>query len=173
MEFMPSIPEPEWLESEIPDWGLRVWHVIFICFSGVLSVGMSIFYLHLATYMTNSKFHFLSSSYCCSDNVVLLLPISYTTHQTGYRGRLSTQENSKKVQTTLGMYQKFRNGRYEFTKRQNKIARADDVCWLISQCIVVSIIAALERIRQDFLEDTQLTMNHIDKKRQTARKMKI
>lgn len=31
--------EPEWLEKETEFWGLRVWHLIFFCFSGVLSIG--------------------------------------------------------------------------------------------------------------------------------------
>lgn len=33
-----AISEPEWLEKETEFWGFRVWHLIFFCFSGVLSV---------------------------------------------------------------------------------------------------------------------------------------
>lgn len=33
-----AISEPEWLEKETDFWGFRVWHLMFFCFSGVLSV---------------------------------------------------------------------------------------------------------------------------------------
>lgn len=32
------IDEPEWLEKDTGYWGLKVWHLIFFCFSGVASV---------------------------------------------------------------------------------------------------------------------------------------
>lgn len=34
-----ALSEPEWLEIHTSYWNLRVWHIIFFCFSGVISIG--------------------------------------------------------------------------------------------------------------------------------------
>lgn len=58
------------------------------------------------------------------------------------------------------MYKKFGDGWYEFTKRQGFVLSEltlNILCW----CFLF-IISALERIRQDFLSNTQEAINNIE-----------
>lgn len=131
-----AFSEPEWLERETEFWGFKVWHLIFFCFSGVLSVSTYSFRKHILLIYKQFSINYLilNLSTCfkikfthilisfnhktISNYVVLLRPLSNTTNQTRNWGRFSAKENCKKIPGTSSVHKKLGDGWYEFAKRQ-------------------------------------------------------
>ncbi|XP_037052265.1 transmembrane inner ear expressed protein [Bradysia coprophila] len=104
------IEEPEWLEKDTGLWDLKVWHLIFICFSGVASVTIML---------------------CCC--IRFRIPRTKQEIEADFQRR----KIAKKFREHLACI---------------KNSEMDDM----------DLQKALERIRQDFLSDTQQAINNIE-----------
>lgn len=91
---------------------------------------------------------------------MLLFPISHSEDKTRDRSRLSTSKNSQEISSTSSWHQKLWNGRHEFAKRYTMSMWSHKyfVCTIKA---LFFFYLALERIRQDFLVNTQDAINSI------------
>ncbi|KAG4073574.1 hypothetical protein HA402_000798 [Bradysia odoriphaga] len=113
------IEEPEWLEKDTGLWDLKVWHLIFICFSGVASVTIML---------------------CCC--IRFRIPRTKQEIEADFQRR----KIAKKFREHLACI---------------KNSEMDDMD-LQKGKVFVLMSFPLERIRQDFLSDTQEAINNIE-----------